>query len=31
VAASAFTGKITAYKPGMFQEMALRRPELIPV
>jgi 3-isopropylmalate/(R)-2-methylmalate dehydratase large subunit len=24
VAASAFTGKITAYKPGMFQEMAAR-------
>jgi 3-isopropylmalate/(R)-2-methylmalate dehydratase large subunit len=31
VAASAFTGKITAYRPGMFQEMAAREPELAPV
>jgi 3-isopropylmalate/(R)-2-methylmalate dehydratase large subunit len=30
VAASAFTGKITAYKPGMFQEMAAKKPELMP-
>ncbi len=29
VAASAFTGKITAYTPGMFQAMA-RKPELAP-
>jgi 3-isopropylmalate/(R)-2-methylmalate dehydratase large subunit len=29
VAASAFTGKITAYKPGMFKEMAAR--QLVPV
>jgi homoaconitase/3-isopropylmalate dehydratase large subunit len=31
VAASAFTGKITAYTPGMFREMAARKPELAPV
>jgi 3-isopropylmalate/(R)-2-methylmalate dehydratase large subunit len=31
VAASAFTGKITAYTPGMFQAMAAREPELAPV
>ncbi len=31
VAASAFTGKITAYTPGMFQAMAAQKPELAPV
>ncbi|MFP5285249.1 MAG: aconitase family protein [Thermoanaerobaculia bacterium] len=31
VAASAFTGKITAYEPGMFTRMAARQPELAPV
>jgi 3-isopropylmalate/(R)-2-methylmalate dehydratase large subunit len=30
VAASAFTGKITAYQPGMFQEIAAQKPELAP-
>jgi 3-isopropylmalate/(R)-2-methylmalate dehydratase large subunit len=30
VAASAFTGRITAYKPGMFREMKARAPELAP-
>ncbi len=30
VAASAFTGKITAYRPGMFQELKTRLPELQP-
>ena len=30
VAASAFTGRITAYRPGMFQEMKERQPELAP-
>jgi 3-isopropylmalate/(R)-2-methylmalate dehydratase large subunit len=30
VAASAFTGKITAYKPGMFQAMAARKAEFTP-
>jgi 3-isopropylmalate/(R)-2-methylmalate dehydratase large subunit len=29
VAASAFTGRITAYRPGMFQEAADRRPVLV--
>ncbi len=31
VAASAFTGKITAYRPGMFTELAAKKPELIQV
>jgi 3-isopropylmalate/(R)-2-methylmalate dehydratase large subunit len=30
VAASAFTGRITAYRPGMFQEMKDREPALSP-
>jgi 3-isopropylmalate/(R)-2-methylmalate dehydratase large subunit len=30
VAASAFTGRITAYQPGMFQDLKERRPELTP-
>jgi 3-isopropylmalate/(R)-2-methylmalate dehydratase large subunit len=30
VAASAFTGRITAYEPGMFTKMAARQPELAP-
>lgn len=30
VAASAFTGRITAYRPGMFQELKERQPELQP-
>ena len=30
VAASAFTGHITAYRPGMFQEMKQREPALAP-
>jgi len=30
VAASAFTGRITAYKPGMFTRMASERPVLSP-
>jgi 3-isopropylmalate/(R)-2-methylmalate dehydratase large subunit len=30
VAASAFTGHITAYTPGMFREMKERRPEMAP-
>jgi 3-isopropylmalate/(R)-2-methylmalate dehydratase large subunit len=30
VAASAFTGRITAYRPGMFQEMKERQPVLAP-
>lgn len=30
VAASAFTGRITAYKPGMFREIAVDRPALTP-
>jgi homoaconitase/3-isopropylmalate dehydratase large subunit len=29
VAASAFTGKITAYKPGMFAKMAAEKPVLV--
>jgi 3-isopropylmalate/(R)-2-methylmalate dehydratase large subunit len=31
VAASAFTGRITAYTPGMFQKMKAETPELAPV
>lgn len=31
VAASAFTGRITAYEPGMFKEAAAREPALAPV
>ncbi|HEX6862655.1 MAG TPA: aconitase family protein [Thermoanaerobaculia bacterium] len=31
VAASAFTGKITAYEPGMFKKMAARQPALAPI
>ncbi|HYG61091.1 MAG TPA: aconitase family protein [Thermoanaerobaculia bacterium] len=31
VAASAFTGRITAYTPGMFREIAAHQPELAPV
>jgi 3-isopropylmalate/(R)-2-methylmalate dehydratase large subunit len=31
VAASAFTGRITAYTPGMFQTMKAQAPELAPV
>jgi len=31
VAASAFTGKITAYEPGMFSRMAAERPVMSPV
>jgi 3-isopropylmalate/(R)-2-methylmalate dehydratase large subunit len=31
VAASAFTGRITAYTPGMFQKMKTEAPELAPV
>ncbi|HEX7185610.1 MAG TPA: aconitase family protein [Thermoanaerobaculia bacterium] len=30
VAASAFTGKITAYEPGMFQRLQERQPDLVP-
>ena len=30
VAASAFTGRITAYTPGMFEKLAARRPVLSP-
>jgi homoaconitase/3-isopropylmalate dehydratase large subunit len=31
VAASAFTGRITAYTPGMFQRLKAKQPELAPV
>ena len=30
VAASAFTGRITAYTPGMFQRLKTQAPELAP-